>query len=52
MLAAIRSRLVGGQSGRHHTQREGTAKKLSDFRNCGTFGAARDLANDLHAIND
>ena len=52
MLAAIRSRLVGGQSGRHHTQREGTAKKLSDFRNCRTFGAARDLADDLHRIND
>ncbi len=31
----------------HHTERERTAKKLSDFRNCRTFGAARDLANDL-----
>jgi hypothetical protein len=35
-------------TGRHRTEREGTAKKVSCFRNCRTFGAARDLANDPH----
>jgi hypothetical protein len=32
MLAAIRSWLVGGQSGRHDTEREGTVNPPSDFQ--------------------
>ncbi len=48
MLAAIRSRLVGGQSGVTTPNVKVRRKKLSDFHNSRTFGAARDLANDLH----